>query len=624
MKKPLLIIVLLTIMAAAMTQERVLLPKELFNYAVKTSWNDPQNTSSADQNFSPFVKNSSALAPSEQVIGKTLYDLQSSNSLQNRIYRYDDGCIGAVWTRGMDQPGFPDRGTGYNYYDGSEWGPMPESRIESIRTGWPTYAPLGLDGEIVMCHGGPSWTLLKLTRETRGIGDWTEGYFSYSFGPDIIAKPRIITAGPNHNSIHLIAISFNEYLGQQNALVYSRSQDGGLSWNIENSVLEETGIDDYTTIFGDTYVWADERNGTIAFLCGSALYDLFIMKSTDDGDTWEKKIIWEHPYPLFDWNTTITDTFFCVDNSASIALDSDGKAHVAYGISRALHDTPGNVYWSFKFVDGIGYWNEDMETFSSDLDALAPPGYGFVNSEMIIDYNYIGWMQDVNGNGTIDLNDDLLYYMDQLGPSTMPAISIDEQDRIFVLFASTTETYEYDLYNYKHIWGRAYENGVWNPFVDLTADISHIFDECIYPQIVSCSDQNIHYIYNADGIPGLGCNDFHNYIENRIFYAATPKSDFGVGVGLPEDNHTVRQALEVYPNPVDGILILNYYLNTESLVKVQLVDGRGSIIEIRELGSKHAGRHLEKFNLSHLPEGVYLLKLQAGNVVETDKIIIQK
>jgi hypothetical protein len=624
MKKPLCLTIMLSMMLAAMTQERIHLPKEKLQFAVRTNWNGAQNADNAEKNVSHYVNESIVIAPSEQVIGKTFYDLQSNNSLQNRIYRYDDGSIGAVWTRGMDQPDFPDRGTGYNYFDGYEWGPMPTSRIESLRTGWPTYAPLGPDGEIVMCHGGPSWTLLKLTRESRGIGDWTEGYFSYTFGPDIIAKPRIVTAGPDHNSIHLIAISFNEYLGQQNALVYSRSQDGGLSWNIENAVLEGTGIDDYTSIFGDTYVWADERNGTIAFLCGSALYDLFIMKSMDDGDSWEKKIIWEHPYPFFDWNTTITDTFFCMDNSASIALDSEGKAHVAFGISRALHDTPGNVYWSFKFVDGIGYWNEDMEPFSSDLDALAPPGEGFANSEMILDYNYIGWMQDVNGNGTIDLNDDLLYYMDQLGPSTMPAITIDDLDRIFVLFASTTETYEYDVYNFKHIWGRACENGSWKPFVDLTADISHVFDECIYPQIVSSSDQNIHYIFNADGIPGLGCNNFHDYIENRIVYAAAPKSDFDIGVGLSEDNRTMGKELEVFPNPSNGSFVLSYYLNTESLVKVQLVDAHGSIIETDEYGFKLAGKHLEKFNLSHLPDGLYLMKLQAGNVVETGKILIQK
>lgn len=84
-------------------------------------------------------------------------------------------------------------------------------------------------------------------------------------------------------------------------------------------------------------------------------------------DSWEKTVIWEHPYPLYDWNVTITDTFFCVDNSASIALDNSGKAHVVFGINRIIHDVVGTNYSYFKYVDGIGYCNEDMpiETYDN-------------------------------------------------------------------------------------------------------------------------------------------------------------------------------------------------------------------------------------------------------------------
>ena len=53
------------------------------------------------------------------------------------------------------------------------------------------------------------------------------------------------------------------------------------------------------------------------------------------------------------------------------------------------------------FVDGIGYWNEDMPAFSNNLNALSP--YGDTGSELIQDYNLIGWSQDVNGNGQLDL-----------------------------------------------------------------------------------------------------------------------------------------------------------------------------------------------------------------------------
>ena len=205
MKKLILITTILMIATAISAQERVLLPKEKLNMGVLVNHISSESIAPRviRQDVVPYK--SFSLASTEHNIGNTYYDLQTNRSLQNRIYRYDDGSIGAVWTRGEDDaPAFPKRGTGYNFFNGSEWAPMPETRIESIRTGWPNYAALGLEGEIIFCHDNAIFQLYILTRETRGVGDWTEDYFSYSIGPDSLACPRIITAGGNHNSIHMI------------------------------------------------------------------------------------------------------------------------------------------------------------------------------------------------------------------------------------------------------------------------------------------------------------------------------------------------------------------------------------------------------------------------------------
>ncbi len=67
------------------------------------------------------------------IVGTTTYDLQSNGSPQNRIYQ-DNGTLGATWTYSSDVAGtYPDRGTGYNYYNGTSWGPIPTSRIETDR-----------------------------------------------------------------------------------------------------------------------------------------------------------------------------------------------------------------------------------------------------------------------------------------------------------------------------------------------------------------------------------------------------------------------------------------------------------------------------------------------------------
>ncbi|MEZ5196769.1 MAG: hypothetical protein R2764_10295 [Bacteroidales bacterium] len=56
--------------------------------------------------------NKAFFPPEEEIIGNTYYDLQSNSSMQNRIFVYDDGTIGAVYTLGFDYPNFAgDRGT---------------------------------------------------------------------------------------------------------------------------------------------------------------------------------------------------------------------------------------------------------------------------------------------------------------------------------------------------------------------------------------------------------------------------------------------------------------------------------------------------------------------------------
>ena len=72
----------------------------------------------------PYIRSASTKAVFEDVIGATKYDLQTNSACQNRFYLYPDGSMGGVWTRGMAEPGYDDRGTGYNYYDGSSVGPF--------------------------------------------------------------------------------------------------------------------------------------------------------------------------------------------------------------------------------------------------------------------------------------------------------------------------------------------------------------------------------------------------------------------------------------------------------------------------------------------------------------------
>jgi hypothetical protein len=621
MKKIILLIAIGTMSLPGISQIKLDLPDEAAKNNVKVIVDPTDKLTKKSINAIHAPLKESNLLVNETQIGASLYDLPSNNTVANRIFRYQDGTIGAVWMLGFeDPPAFPDRGTGYNYFDGVSWGPIPMVRIESFRSGWPSYAALGPNGEIIVCHDFDAKTLYFLTRETKGVGEWTESMYEYSNGPSALACPKIISTGPDHNSLHLLAVSFSPYLGQDYAMVYSRSQDGGQTWNIQNEVLDGTGSDYYTRITPDEYVWADEKDGTIAFLCFSSVWhDLFLMKSTDDGDSWEKTIIWEHPYPFYDENT-ILDTLFCVDGSASIALDYSGKAHVAFGIGKIWKPDPGFNITCDPYCDGIGYWNEDMNPFSSDPHALAPPGYGYANTELIEDYNYTGWMQDIDGNGTIDLNVDIFNYNETFGASTMPSLTVTDGGEIILLYSSTTETYEYGDFNYKHIFARGYCWGMWYPYIaHLTGDISHLFDECLHPVLASFSDYNIYYYYQVDGTPGYASSfSVHPHQDNRMIFAQAERWEicFGnIDVKIENDSY-----ITISPNPFTSNTTLSYALDRTENVQFTVYNVQSQIVfSIEEKQDK--GEQKVVWNAAGLPAGMYYFRIQAGERSGSGKMI---
>jgi len=300
---------------------------------------------------------------------------------------------------------------------------------------------------------------------------------------------------------------------------------------------------------------------------------------------------------------------------------------VVFGIHRVLHNEVGTSYWLYPYVDGIGYWNEDMEPFSSDVDALAPPQYGYAHSEMVEDYNYIGWMQDVDGDGEVTLNTDIFYYAWQKGPSGMPAITVDDQGRRFLIYASTTETYENDVYNYKHIWARGYENGIWGEFLDLSGDITHIFDECIYPVLAQTSDEYIHYIYQADSTPGNAVMDDHAYQENRWIYGQLSKVELtpswtGIGVDEAEliDESNVSQN---FPNPFSTVSTVNVKLEEAANLSLVVTNMTGQKVIEMNKGQVAAQNHTFTIDASNLQSGIYFYTVTAGTSQVTRKMIVE-
>jgi flagellar hook assembly protein FlgD len=264
-----------------------------------------------------------------------------------------------------------------------------------------------------------------------------------------------------------------------------------------------------------------------------------------------------------------------------------------------------------------------MPEFSSDLSALAGPQYGYPTSEMIEDNNYIGYMQDVNGNGTIDLLSGVAPFgYRSIGPSTMPTITIDDQNRVFVAFASTTEGYDNFTNNFKKIWARAYDNGIWGPFLHVTADIIHIFDESINPLFAQSSDDNVYLIYNTDGTPGIALDGDHDYQENSIWFSSIPKTDVLTGIG---DNVTISNTSvsQNYPNPFNGITTITVNLEKAADLSMTVSNILGQQVMNMNRGNVSSGTYYFQVDGTDLQDGVYFYTVKANNTEVTKKMIVR-
>ena len=206
----------------------------------------------------------------------------------------------------------------------------------------------------------------------------------------------------------------------------------------KNAIIEGLAAKNYAGFSADIYEWAITDDDNIAFLFGDSWRDLILMKSSDGGNTWSKTVIWEHPYPLFN-TATLMKRILSIAPTERTTLPMTVKdlfmwysASTGQGAMREL-----TLNW-YPFVDGVGYWNENRPTFSNHKNALSP--YGDPGSELEENYSLIGWTQDVDGSGTLEILEEVGTYF--VGLSSQPQIVITEQDQLLVVYSSVTENYD--------------------------------------------------------------------------------------------------------------------------------------------------------------------------------------
>ena len=550
--------------------------------------------------------------------GTTWYDLQSYTNIMNRIYEYPDGTVGAIWMAAGENLE-PNRGTGYNYYENSSWDALNMHIGDDPRTGWPSYAPWGENGEIVSHYWYDADALpgpIKFfRREVKGEGDWIE---SEAFGPDglSIVWATMMTSGENNEHIHLLARTYDApYMGQENALLYYRSSDGGETWDIEHEIIEGLGEDYFPASANLHYAWARPNGGAIAFCYGFDDYDGMVFKSTDNGESWEKTVVFESSIDPFDIPTD-SDIIPCGDGSCAIALDSEGKAHITFSKKLMIY-VEGAYQWYPTATDGVIYWNESM----APLDTTIISSY---TNEFLIEGGYLAGYMLPDDEGSYEILEEQSNYGNQ-SMTSFSQLAIDDNDNIFLVYSSLAPGFDNAVMNYRHILVNVSFNGgsLWIGAEDLTNDLLYLFSECVYPAISPAVGDKIHIIFQEDSDPGiyewLTNHDAHEnsitHLEYDKFYFTDMKEASLNAEGL--------ELSQNYPNPAINTTYFSVQLGTSSEVTMELRNSIGQTVTYYNYGILNQGKTNLSMDVSELPAGIYYYTVFANDQRKTQKLIVQ-
>lgn len=124
-----------------------------------------------------------------------------------------------------------------------------------------------------------------------------------------------------------------------------------------------------------------------------------------------------------------------------------------------------------------------------------------------------------------------------------------------------------------------------------------------------------------------------NVVIRFRFYSDTYVQDQGMniddieinidGVGIKEPFPSKLFNLQARPNPADATVVVSFTMETESNVRMAIMNPLGQVV--KELGEQHfsTGPHSLEMDVSSLSGGNYILLVEAGTVRESYKLVIR-
>ena len=610
------------------------------------------------------------------------YDRQTQGGVYPMVQMHKDKkFIGCTWTNEDNPPfdgsGTPIRGLGYSYStDGGEtwsWNneETRENRLGGIPVYWPSYAQWGKNGEAVMARSYDSYEyddgyndvyikdgLVLFTRENRGEGAWTITPVPYPEDSDpkhFMAWGAMTTSGDDHQYIHIITPMSNQdipnvlYHGYGTPTLYFRTQDGK-TWDVAGQPVPEVigQVWDEESYYADGMSWAVQGNTVACSFINMGSHG-YVIKSLDNGDTWQSIKFFDAPVRSGVSHNEYPDSVY-VPSVGCLALDNNGKMHVAFSAIRCMNGDDGIYYNPGGWAQFLSYWNEDMTPINGDTDFNTPYISSLLMGHYYYDGEYFDWdLSDgdqfyvkstipkwpVIGYFIPFPNEHLYTMLDdadewagksygQAGMFSFPQMTFDANNVLHLVYLGMLDGAAGGLKNgawLRHPFYTTTDDGgkTWTQTEYLVNYVTFVDQEFAYPVFVGVSaDDKMFMMAQTDPMPGTngpyGTNPpDHSAIDNSYTFftiAGVPCPDCPGNPGIVENTLLSMQLL---PNPASG------------QVKVTF-EGKGDIAVYNMLGQ--TVYHVENVeNHKDIPlnmaSGVYFVTVRSGNAMATQKLVVK-